>query len=174
VPLATTRLAGVKSVLQMRLGERDLDCRREARALAGFGDLPAGDRRRGRGVQPAVCRRSASDQRGGTRESPRWYSLGALSPWLSVDGRARSRARRHRDNAGAWFRRQSRRGSDHLDECRHACTRHDDTIGHIPFRRSSFIQVTTTRTIGLFQIGGDMLAPIGDLSQHATSAAQAL
>jgi hypothetical protein len=34
--------------------------------------------------------------------------------------------------------------------------------------------VTTTRTIGLFQIGGDMLAPIGDLSQHATSAAQAL
>jgi MFS family permease len=132
-----------------------------------FRDLviyPAGDRRRRRRVQPAVCRRPASDQRSGAGASPRRYSLGALSAWLPVDGRARSRARRHRDNAGAWFCRQSRRGSDHLDECRHACTRHDDAIEHIPFRRSTFIHLTTTRTISLFQIGGDMPAPIGDLS----------
>jgi hypothetical protein len=57
---------------------------------------------------------------------------------------------------GAQSRRRSRCGSDHPNERRHACTHHDDAIHHIPFHRSSFMHVTITRTISLFQIEDDM------------------
>jgi hypothetical protein len=59
---------------------------------------------------------------------PSYLSMGALALVLGAVATAR----------GAWFRRRSRCSSDHPDECRHACTRHDDAIRHIPFRRASF------------------------------------
>jgi hypothetical protein len=67
--------------------------------FARSADLSIGDRGRWRRVQPVVCRRSASDQRGGARASPRWHTLGPLSLGLSVDGSARPRTRRDRDSA---------------------------------------------------------------------------
>jgi len=111
---------------------------------APSGDLPARDCRCLRGVQPIVSRRPASDQHGGGRNQPRRHTLCSLSLGLSVDGCARPRVGRHRDNVGAWLRRRSWCGSDHSDEFLHACTRHD-AIHHISFR-SSFRHVTITRT----------------------------
>jgi hypothetical protein len=63
-------------------------------------DLPAGDGHGGRGVQPVVCRPSASDQRVGSRAQPWRHTRRPLSPELPVDGRACPRSRCCSDSEG--------------------------------------------------------------------------